>query len=307
MLIYKHHTAILRCYVYVGYEIGDVFEKLNDDENCRVVILSGEGKAFSSGLDIKDPWLMQSVMVQEGEDVARKARLLRRKILQMQQSFTNIEKCCKPVIAAVHGICLGGAIDIISACDIRHCTKDSVFSVKEVDVGLAADVGSLNRLPKICGNESWLKEVRYRSYAFGISSPMIISISMNRIGNLRKSLFLCLSNLKCSDYSLESNTFLIHYEGMLRKVSLSARNFNADEALRFGHLASVALIDKYSDLVNRVHDSFDDMMKGVAALAQTIAEKSPVAVQGTKVVLNYSRDHTVNEGLNFVVSVLSSS
>ncbi|WKX96170.1 hypothetical protein Q1695_012542 [Nippostrongylus brasiliensis] len=224
-------------------EIGDAFEKLNDDENCRVVILSGEGKAFSSGLDIKDPWLMQSVMVQEGEDVARKARLLRRKILQMQQSFTNIEKCCKPVIAAVHGICLGGAIDIISACDIRHCTKDALFSVKEVDIGLAADVGSLNRLPKICGNESWLKE-----------------------------------------------------------VSLSARNFNADEALRFGHLASVALIDKYSDLVNQVYDSFDDMMKGVAALAQTIAEKSPVAVQGTKVVLNYSRDHTVDEGLNFVAT-----
>ncbi|WKX96169.1 hypothetical protein Q1695_012542 [Nippostrongylus brasiliensis] len=211
-------------------EIGDAFEKLNDDENCRVVILSGEGKAFSSGLDIKDPWLMQSVMVQEGEDVARKARLLRRKILQMQQSFTNIEKCCKPVIAAVHGICLGGAIDIISACDIRHCTKDALFSVKEVDIGLAADVGSLNRLPKICGNESWLKE-----------------------------------------------------------VSLSARNFNADEALRF-------------DLVNQVYDSFDDMMKGVAALAQTIAEKSPVAVQGTKVVLNYSRDHTVDEGLNFVAT-----
>ncbi|CAJ0607602.1 unnamed protein product, partial [Cylicocyclus nassatus] len=140
-------------------EIGDVFEKLDADENCRAIVLTGEGKAFCSGLDLKDGTLTDLISVEQGGDVARKARLIRKEILKMQKAFTNIEECCKPVIAAVHGVCFGGGIDIISACDIRHCTQDALFSVKEVDVGLAADVGSLNRLPKICGNESWLKEV----------------------------------------------------------------------------------------------------------------------------------------------------
>uniref|UniRef100_A0A7I4Y6C4 Delta(3,5)-Delta(2,4)-dienoyl-CoA isomerase, mitochondrial n=1 Tax=Haemonchus contortus TaxID=6289 RepID=A0A7I4Y6C4_HAECO len=211
-------------------EIEDVFKKLDADENCRVVILSGEGNAFSSGLDIKDGRLMDLVTLQEGEDIARKARRIRRTILQMQQAFTNIEKCCKPVIAAVHGVCLGGGIDIITACDIRHSTRDAEFSVKEVDVGLAADVGSLNRLPKICGNESWIREIAF-----------------------------------------------------------TARHFNAEEALKF-------------DLVSRVYNTYHDMMREVVAVARTIAQKSPVAVQGTKIILNYSRDHTVEEGLQAVAT-----
>ncbi|KAK6732843.1 hypothetical protein RB195_016925 [Necator americanus] len=211
-------------------EIEDVFKKLDIDENCRVIILSGEGKAFSSGLDLKDGGLTELITLEEGDDVARKARQIRRKIQKMQQAFTNIEECCKPVIAAIHGVCYGGGIDIISACDIRQCTKDATFSVKEVDVGLAADVGSLNRLPKICGNESWLKEVAF-----------------------------------------------------------SARNFGADEAFKF-------------DLVSRIHATYDDMFREVLSLARNIAEKSPVAVQGTKVVLNFSRDHTVEEGLRFVAT-----
>lgn len=211
-------------------EIEEVFKRLDVDDNCRVVILSGEGKAFSSGLDIKDGGLMDLVTLQDGEDVARKARQIRRKILQMQQAFSNIEACCKPVIAAIHGVCFGAGVDIITACDIRHCTKDAVFSIKEVDIGLAADVGSLNRLPKICGNESWLKE-----------------------------------------------------------VALTARNFGADEALRF-------------DLVSCVHNTYDEMINEVTAMAKGIAEKSPVAVQGTKIVMNYSRDHTVDEGLHFVAT-----
>ncbi|KAL6733420.1 hypothetical protein Aduo_004069 [Ancylostoma duodenale] len=211
-------------------EIENVFEKLDGYENCRVIILSGEGKAFSSGLDLKDGGLTELITLDEGEDIARKARQIRRKIQKMQQAFTNIEECSKPVIAAVHGVCYGGGIDIISACDIRHCTQDAVFSIKEVDVGLAADVGSLNRLPKICGNESWLKEVAY-----------------------------------------------------------TARDFGADEAFKF-------------DLVSRVHSNRDEMSKEVLILAKKIAEKSPVAVQGTKIVLNYSRDHTVEEGLRFVAT-----
>ncbi|KAK6011743.1 enoyl-CoA hydratase/isomerase family protein, partial [Ostertagia ostertagi] len=124
---------------------------------------------------------MDLVTLQDGEDIARKARQIRRKILEMQQAFTNIEKCCKPVIAAVHGVCYGGGIDIITACDIRHSTKDAKFSVKEVDVGLAADVGSLNRLPKICGNEGWLKEVAFTARHFDADEALKFGEQVCRI------------------------------------------------------------------------------------------------------------------------------
>eukprot|EP00004_Rigifila_ramosa_P014008 TRINITY_DN3148_c0_g1_i1.p2 TRINITY_DN3148_c0_g1~~TRINITY_DN3148_c0_g1_i1.p2 ORF type:complete len:102 (+),score=25.73 TRINITY_DN3148_c0_g1_i1:264-569(+) len=85
----------------------------------------------------------------EEPDVARKAFRQRTTVLDFQDSFTAIEKCCKPVIAAVHGGCIGGGVDLITACDIRFCTTDAYFVVKEVDIALAADVGTLQRLPKV--------------------------------------------------------------------------------------------------------------------------------------------------------------
>ncbi|QHO11681.1 Enoyl-CoA hydratase/delta3,5-delta2,4-dienoyl-CoA isomerase [Arachis hypogaea] len=69
----------------------------------------------------------------------------------MQDSVTVLERCRKPVIASIHGACIGGAIDIVTACDLRYCTEDAFFSVKEVDLALAADLGTLQRLPLIVG------------------------------------------------------------------------------------------------------------------------------------------------------------
>lgn len=69
----------------------------------------------------------------------------------MQDAITAIERCRKPVIAAVHGACIGGGIDIITACDVRYCTESAFFSVKEVDLGITADLGTLQRLPSIVG------------------------------------------------------------------------------------------------------------------------------------------------------------
>jgi len=71
--------------------------------------------------------------------------------MAMQDAITALERCRKPVIASIHGACIGGGIDIVTACDIRMCTKEAVFSVKEVDLALAADLGSLQRLPLIVG------------------------------------------------------------------------------------------------------------------------------------------------------------
>ena len=89
---------------------------------------------------------------QLGSDVGRNAEQLRRKILSLQASFNAVDNCRKPVLAAIQGLLPGGAIDLISACDMRYSTVDAKFSIKEIDMGMAADVGTLQRLPRIIGD-----------------------------------------------------------------------------------------------------------------------------------------------------------
>lgn len=78
-----------------------------------------------------------------------------------------MERCPKPVIAAVHGACIGGGVDMTTACDMRYCTSDAWFQVKEVDVGLAADVGTLQRLPKVIGSSSLVRELCFTARKMG--------------------------------------------------------------------------------------------------------------------------------------------
>lgn len=128
------------------------------------------------------------------------------------------------VICILHGISIGISIDISTCADIRICTSDAQMSVKEVDIGLAADVGTLTRLPKVVHNYSWVKE-----------------------------------------------------------VCLTARTFGANEALQVG-------------FVNRILPTKQEAINEGLRLARIIASKSPVAVQGTKNFLDWSRDHTVADG-----------
>ena len=118
-------------------EIVEIFREIEDNDEVRVVVLSGAGKHFSSGIDLM---MLASVGAQLGPDAGRNARALRRKILELQASFNAVDNCSKPVIAAIQGYCLGGAIDLISACDMRYSTGDAQFSIKEIDIGMAADV-----------------------------------------------------------------------------------------------------------------------------------------------------------------------
>ena len=117
-----------------------------------------------------------------------------------------------------------------TACDIRYCTKDVKFSVKEVDLGLAADLGTLQRLPKVCGNQS-----------------------------------------------------------LVREICLTARSFDAYEALNLG-------------LVSKVFEDRHDLDSALRSIAQSIALKSPIAIMSTKQALNHARDHTVSEGLEFIAN-----
>ncbi|OMG69272.1 enoyl-CoA hydratase [Stutzerimonas balearica] len=207
-------------------EIIDVFRWVDDTDEVRVVVLSGAGPHFSSGIDLQ---LLAQVGAQLGKDVGRNAEQLRRKILSLQASFNAVDHCRKPVIAAIQGYCLGGAIDLISACDMRYCSADARFSIKEIDMGMAADVGTLQRLPRIIG------------------------------------------------------------DGMMRELAYTGRTLDGAEAQAIG-------------LVNRVYKNPEALMEGVNELARQIAEKSPLAIRGTKEMIRYMRDHRVDDGLEYIAT-----
>lgn len=209
-------------------EMVDCFNEISGDPDCRVVVVSGAGRIFTAGIDLMD--MASDVLQPEGDDSARISWNIRKTIVKYQETFSVIEKCPKPVVVAVHGACVGGGVDLITACDIRLCTQDAWFQVKEVDIGLAADVGTLQRLPKVIGSRSLVNE-----------------------------------------------------------LALTARKMYADEA-------------KSSGLVSRVFADKEAMMAGALEMAKEIAGRSPVAVQGTKINLIYSRDHSVAEGLDYMAS-----
>jgi len=128
-------------------ELKLLFEALAHTEEVRVIILSGEGKHFCAGIDLK---LLASIQsFNQIGDEGRKREKLRNLILQLQASVSTIERCSKPVLAAIHQGCIGAGVDIISACDLRYCTEDAYFSIKEIDMGMVADLGTLQRLPKL--------------------------------------------------------------------------------------------------------------------------------------------------------------
>ncbi len=138
-------------------EIVAIFQWIDDTDAVRAVVISGAGKHFSSGIDLM---MLASLAGQMGKDVGRNARLLRRTILRLQASFNAVDNCRKPVLAAIQGYCIGGAIDLVSACDMRYCSRDAQFSIKEIDMGMAADVGTLQRLPRIIG-DGVMRELAY--------------------------------------------------------------------------------------------------------------------------------------------------
>ncbi|XP_065858256.1 delta(3,5)-Delta(2,4)-dienoyl-CoA isomerase, peroxisomal-like [Euphorbia lathyris] len=130
-------------------EFPAALSSLDKNPDVGVIILCGAGDHFCAGADIK---VLNSVV--ENSSSTEKSRAnewLRREIKISQEAFTAVEKCRKPVIASIHGYCIGGAFDLVTACDIRFCTKDAVFTSKQIDVGFAAEIGILQRLPAIVG------------------------------------------------------------------------------------------------------------------------------------------------------------
>ena len=113
-------------------EIRDFFAAVADDSKCRAILVSGEGRGFTAGLDLMDAGGLSGGDQDEEEDPARKGLRIRRTGKEWQASFTNIQECGKPVVAAVHGPCIGAGIEMIAACDVRFCSTDAFFEMAEV-------------------------------------------------------------------------------------------------------------------------------------------------------------------------------
>jgi enoyl-CoA hydratase len=127
---------------------------VGQDPDVRVVVVAAKGPHFSVGLDLKELGGILSGGADTGVEkpsIAARARTARADVLRLQASITSVANCLKPVIAAVHGYCIGGGVDLIAACDIRLASADAVFSVREAKVAIVADLGSLQRLPPIIG------------------------------------------------------------------------------------------------------------------------------------------------------------
>ncbi|MHC1562816.1 crotonase/enoyl-CoA hydratase family protein [Actinomycetospora sp. C-140] len=140
-------------------ELRATFRALDADPAVRVVVLTGEGKHFCAGIDLSMLAEIQG-MAPAGADPGRAREGLRRLILDLQDVLTTVERCRVPVLAAIQGACVGAGLDLAVACDLRYATPRTRFSLKEVDMGLAADVGVLQRLPRIVG-EGRAREMAY--------------------------------------------------------------------------------------------------------------------------------------------------
>jgi enoyl-CoA hydratase len=138
-------------------EMPDVFTSLDADPEVRAIVLTGSGRNFSYGLDLAAMGDTLGPMMADGA-MARPRAEFHARLRRMQQSITAVADCRTPVIASIHGWCIGGGVDLISAVDIRYASADAKFSVREVKLAIVADVGSLARLPLIL-SEGHLREL----------------------------------------------------------------------------------------------------------------------------------------------------
>jgi enoyl-CoA hydratase len=131
-------------------ELPRAMAELGADEGVRAVVIAARGPHFTTGLDLSS---MTGTLGagNDGRSEASKRRRMLEEIERLQASITSVADCPKPVVAAIHGYCLGGGVDLITACDVRVASADAVFSIRETRIAIVADVGTLQRLPGIVG------------------------------------------------------------------------------------------------------------------------------------------------------------
>ncbi len=168
-------------------ELSEHLDNFDQNDTIRVVVIKAEGKSFTAGTDLTEAGSLLS-----GE-AADQRENTRRAILHLQESLSKIEQCRKPLIAAIHSHCIGGGIDLISACDIRIATKDVVFSIRETRMGIIADLGTLQRLPYIIGH-GWFRELALTGRDFTAAEALQMGL-ITRICEDREALYAEARNL----------------------------------------------------------------------------------------------------------------
>lgn len=212
-------------------ELPQIIRDIDDGSKARAIVISSTGPHFTSGLDVT-AFNAGGSASDADRDKQRRARRTRGasfydNVRRMQQTFSCLEQCRVPVLAAIQGGCIGGGVDFITACDMRYATEDAFVTIFEINVGMTADVGTFPRLVKLIP------------------------------------------------------------EGVVRELAYTGRRMPASEAQAVG-------------LINRVFPDQQAMLAGVLEVAREIATKPPLAVYGCKRMINYARDHSTADGLDYI-------
>jgi enoyl-CoA hydratase len=201
-------------------ELDEVLAGLHREGAARALVISSTGKHFSAGMALET--FGGDIAMDDATPEGRAAVF--DLLTEMQATFTRLETLRIPVIVAIQGGCIGGAVDMVTAACIRYATADAFFCIQEINIGMVADVGTLQRLPKLV--------------------PL----------------------------------------GVVKELAYTGRRLPAQKALAYG-------------LVNDVFDTQEAMVAAALKCAAEIAAKPPVAIWGTKQVIHYARDHSVDDAL----------
>ena len=211
-------------------ELPEIINDIDDNAKARCIVISSTGKHFSAGMDLAvftggDAPVAGAPAGKQDRYVAAEAAL--HGLKHLHKSFSCLDEVRIPVLVAIQGGCIGGSVDMISACDVRYCTADAFFCIQEINIGMTADVGTFPRLCKLIP-QGWVRELAY-----------------------------------------------------------TGRRLPAVRAREIG-------------LVNEVFDTHEALVEHVLATAREIASKSPLAVTGSKVMINYAREHDTEDALNYL-------
>jgi enoyl-CoA hydratase len=211
-------------------ELPQIVRDIDASSRARVVVISSTGPHFSAGLDVSG-FAAGGIAGADPEEQRRARRVRGARFYQdvrgLQDAFSCLEECRVPVLAAIQGGCIGGGVDLVTACDMRYATGDAFLTIFEINIGLTADVGTFPRIVKLIP------------------------------------------------------------EGVARELAYTGRRMPASEAQAIG-------------LVNRVFPDQETMLEGVMEIAREIASKAPLAVFGCKRMINYARDHSTADTLDYV-------
>lgn len=209
-------------------ELPAIVNKINDEGSARAIVISSTGKHFSAGMDLSVFTDGQGVAGGGGETGRVRANL-RSEVHRLQKTFSCLDEARMPVLMAVQGGCIGGAVDMSTCADMRYATKDAFFVIQEINLAMTADVGTF---PRLCH---------------------------------------------------------LLPQGLVRELAYAGRRLSAKKAYDLG-------------FVNELFDTQEQMLNHVLELAGEIATKSPLAVHGSKVMINYARDHSIADGLDYIAT-----